>query len=81
MFLLQNFISLLLDISTQDFAIKILNKRELQQIAFNHSSDIGFKGFMHIYESIQQSDVFLVIDIILASDNSSRFRKNHLGRT
>ena len=32
-------------------------------------------------KSIQQSDVFLVIDIILASDNSSRFRKNHLGRT
>ena len=45
-----NFISLLLDISTQYFGIKILNKRELQQIAFNHSSDIGFKGFMHIYE-------------------------------
>ena len=24
------------------FIMKILNKRELQQIAFNHSSDIGF---------------------------------------
>ena len=50
MFLLQNFISLLLDISTRYFAIKSLNKRELQQIAFNHLSDIGFKGLMHIYE-------------------------------
>ena len=27
------------------FIIKIPNKRELQQIAFNHSSDIDFKNF------------------------------------
>ena len=27
---------------THYFIMKILNKRELQQIAFNHSSDIGF---------------------------------------
>ena len=29
--------------------MKIPNKRELQQIALNHSSDIGFKNFMKIY--------------------------------
>ena len=30
--------------------MKILSKRELQQIALNHSSDIGFKDFMKIYK-------------------------------
>ena len=29
--------------STKYFIMKILNKQELQQIAFNHSSDIDFK--------------------------------------
>ena len=32
--------------STHFFIMKIPNKRELQQIALNHSSDIDFKGFM-----------------------------------
>ena len=30
--------------------MKIPNKRELQQIALNHSSDIDFKDFMKIYK-------------------------------
>ena len=29
--------------------MKIPNKRELQQIAYNHSSDIDFNDFMKIY--------------------------------
>ena len=36
--------------STQFFIMKILNERELQQIPLNHSSDVGFKGFMKIYK-------------------------------
>ena len=32
------------------FVMKIQNKRELQQIALNHSSDIDFKDFMKIYK-------------------------------
>ena len=28
--------------------MKISNKREFQQIAFNHSSDIDFKDFMNL---------------------------------
>ena len=32
------------------FIIKIPNKRELQQIASNHSSDIGFKDFVKLGE-------------------------------
>ena len=38
--------------STHFFIMKILNKRELQQIALNHSSDIDFKDFMKIYNII-----------------------------
>ena len=30
------------------FIMKILNQKELQQIALNHSSDIAFKDFMKI---------------------------------
>ena len=30
--------------------MKIPNKRELQQIALNHSSDIGFNDFMKIFK-------------------------------
>ena len=35
---------------THFFIMKIPNKRELQQIALNHSSDIDFKDFMKIYK-------------------------------
>ena len=35
--------------STPFFIMKIPNKRELQHIALNHSSDIDFKYFMKIY--------------------------------
>ena len=30
--------------------MKIPNKRELQQIAFNHTSDIDFQDFMNLYK-------------------------------
>ena len=57
--------------------MKIPNKRELQQIAFNHSSDIGFKDFMSLYKKCTaKPNYFLVIDAILASNNPLRFRKN-----
>ena len=59
--------------------MKIPNKRELQQIAFNHPSDIGFQDFMNFYKnSTVEPYSFLVIDTTFASDNSSRFRKNLL---
>ena len=34
--------------ATQYFIMKIPNKRELQQIVFNHSSDISYKDFMNL---------------------------------
>ena len=44
--------------STHFFIMKIPNKRELQQIALNHSSDIDFKDLMKIYRKCTEKTVF-----------------------
>ena len=36
--------------STHFFIMKIPNKRELEQIALNHSPDIDFQNFLNIYK-------------------------------
>ena len=65
--------------STHFFIMKIRNKRELQQIALNHSSDIEFKDFIKIYKKCTTEPYsFLVNDTTLPSDNPLRFRKNLL---
>ena len=65
--------------STHSFIMKIPNKRELQQIALNHSSDIDFKDFIKIYKKyIKEPYSFLVNDTTLSSDDPLRFRKNLL---
>ena len=54
--------------STHFFIMKISNKRELQQIALNHSSDIDFKDFIKIYKKfIAEPYSFLVNDTTLPS--------------
>ena len=59
------------------FIAKIPNKRELQQIAINHSSDINTKDFANIYRKCTvEQYLILVNDNTLASNNSLRFRKN-----
>ena len=59
------------------FIAKILNKRELQQIAINHSSDISTKDFINIYKKCTAEPYsFFVNDTTLASDNPLRFIKN-----
>ena len=66
--------------STYFFIIKVPNKRELQQIALNHSSDIDFKDFMKIFKKYTPEPYsFLVNDTTLPSDDPLRFRKNLLG--
>ena len=63
--------------TTHFFIMKIPNKRELQQIAINHSSDINTKDFANIYRKCTAEPYsFLVNDTTLASDNPLRFRKN-----
>ena len=56
--------------TTHFFIMKIPNKRELQQIAVNLSSDIDFK------KCTDGPYSFLVNDTTLSSDNPLRFRKN-----
>ena len=63
--------------TTHFFITKIPNKKELQGIALNHSSDIDPKTFMNIYrECTKEPYSFLVNDTTLPSDNPLRFRKN-----
>ena len=59
------------------FVAKIPNKKVLQQIAKNHSSDISTKDFANLYRKCTNEPYsFLVIDTMLASNNLLRFRKN-----
>ena len=59
------------------FIAKISNKRELQQIAINHSSDINTNDFANIYRKCaDELYSFLVNDTTLASNNPLRLRKN-----
>ena len=59
--------------------MKIPKKQELQQIAFNHSSNIVFQDFINLYKkSTAELYCFLVIDSTSPSDNSLRIRKNLL---
>ena len=39
------------------FIMKISNKQELQQIAFNYSSDIDFKDFNNLYKNALQNHI------------------------
>ena len=57
--------------------MKINNKRELQNIARNHSADIDYKDFMKIYrECTKEPYNFLTIDTTLPASDPLRFRKN-----
>ena len=59
--------------------MKIPNKRELQQIASNHLSDIEFKNLTKLYKDYTREPLsFLVNDTTLPSENPLRFRKNLL---
>ena len=59
--------------------MKIPNKREFQQVASNHSSDVDFKDFRKLYKNYTKEPYsFLVNDTTLSSDNPLRFRKDLL---
>ena len=63
--------------STHFFIMKISNKRELQQIALNHSSDIDFKDLMKIYKKCTKEPYsFLVNDTTCQSSDPLIFRHN-----
>ena len=75
-FITQSYFKLSKDVrlyTTHLFIVKISNKRELQQIAINHSSDIEI---YKIYKKcINEPYSHLVNDTTFASDNTLRFRK------
>ena len=79
-FIIQSYFKVPKDVrnnSTHFFIMKIPNKRELMQIAINHSSDINTKDFIEIYRKCTDKPYsFLVIDTTLPSNNLLRFRKN-----
>ena len=79
-FITQSYFSVPKDVrlnSTHYLIMKINNKRELQNISLNHSSDIDYKDFIKIYrECIKEPYSFLTIDTTLPASNPLRFRKN-----
>ena len=65
--------------TTPFFIIKRPNKKELQEIGLNDSSDVGFKDFMKIYKKYTAEPYFFLVNYTnLPSDNPLRFRKNLL---
>ena len=48
--------------STHFLIMRIPNKREFQQIALNHSSDIDFKDFIKIYEKYTVEPYFFLVN-------------------
>ena len=65
--------------STHYLIMKMYNKRELKNIAINHSADIDYKDFMKIYRKCTiEPYSFLTSDTTLPADNLLRFRKNLL---
>ena len=79
-FITQSYFSVPKDVrlnSTHYLIMKINNKKELQNIAINHSAGIDYKDFIKIYkECTKEPFNFLTIDTTLPSSNPLRLRKN-----
>ena len=56
--------------------MKMKNKKELQNIAINHSPDISYKDFVKIYRKCtKKTHSFLTTDTTLPASNLPKFRK------
>ena len=79
-FITQSYFSVPKDVRlnlTHYLIMKINNKRELQNIAINHSADIDYQDFIKIYrECTKEPYNFLTIDTTLPASDPLRFRKN-----
>ena len=79
-FIMQSYFKVPKDVrlnTTHFFIMKIPNKRELQQIAIDHSSNINTKVFIKIYNKCTDEPYsFLVNNTTLSLDDPLRFRKN-----
>ena len=78
-FITQSYFSVPKDVrlnSTHYLIMKINNRKELQNIAINHSADIDYKDFVKIYrECTRKPYSFLTIDTTLPVSDPLRFRK------
>ena len=64
-FITQSYIKVPKDVrlnSAHFFIMKILNKKELQQTALDHSSDIDFKDFMKIFKNYTAEPYFFLVN-------------------
>ena len=79
-FIRQSYFSVPKDVrlnSTHYLIMKINNRKELQNIAINHSADIDYQDFMKIYRKCtKESYSFLIIDTTLPVSDPFRFRKD-----
>ena len=79
-FITQSYFSVPKDVrlnSTHYLIMKINNKRELQNIADTHSTNIDYQDFIKIYrECTKQPYNFLTIDTTSPDSDPLRFRKN-----
>ena len=79
-FITQSFFSVPKEVrlnSTHYLIMKIHHRRELQQIAIDHSADTDYKNFLKIYRNCTKEPYsFSTINTTLPADNPMRFRKN-----
>ena len=78
-FITQSYFSVPKDIRlnlTHYLIMKINNRKELQNIAINHSAEIDYKDFIKVYkECTKEPFNFLTIDTTLPASNPLRFTK------
>ena len=78
MFITQSYFSVPKDVrlnSTHYLIMKISNRKELQNIAIKHSSDIDYEDFVKIYrECTREPYSFLTIDATLPESHPLWFR-------
>ena len=79
-FLTQSYFSAPKDVRlncTHYLIFKVNNRRELQNIAFNHSPEVDYKYFLKIYRNCTKEPYsFLIINTTLPANDPMRFRKN-----
>ena len=79
-FITQSYFSVPKDVRlnlTHYLIMKINNRKELQNIAINHSADIDYQDFMKIYrECTKEPFNVLTINTTLPASGPLRFRKN-----
>ena len=60
---------------THNIIFKLNNKRELQNIAFNHSAEIDYEDFVTIYRNCTK-EPYNLLTIDTAQPVHKRFKKN-----